>query len=156
MSITNELFERWKTAKEIDSNRAAMRLLNLSPTANIHWKAGRNADADVIERMAIDLGENPGPLIAKAMAEQAKGPAARTWERLAKQLGAAAVVVLAVALPMVDGVEAKACDIKGLQAVYYVKFRRWVAEKLAGIQQLAMSACSPVAPFHRNNMSCTT
>lgn len=92
MSITHALFERWKAAKGIDSNRAAMRVLGLSPTANIHWNAGRNADADVIERMANDLGENPGALIAQAMAEQAKGNAARTWERLAKQLGAAAAL----------------------------------------------------------------
>lgn len=99
MSITQTLFDRWKAARGITSNREAMRVLGLSPTANIHWKAGRNADADVIERMANDLGENAGELIARAMAEQAKGDAAKTWARLAKQLGAAAAVVLAVALP---------------------------------------------------------
>ena len=99
MSTTAELFSRWKAAKGYSSEREALRALRLSPGAAVHWKAGRNADADIIERMAADLGENAGALIAQAMAEQAKGDAAKTWARLAKQLGAAATVaVIAVAL----------------------------------------------------------
>src|SRR5690606_6167371 len=92
-------FDRWKAAKKHSSDRAALAALGVSPGAAVHWKAGRNADADVIERMANDLGENAGALIAQAMAESAKGDAARTWARLAKQLGAAAALVLAIALP---------------------------------------------------------
>lgn len=133
MSITHTLYERWKSAKGIDSNRAAMRALGLSPTANIHWKAGRNADADVIERMATDLGENAGELIAKAMAEQARGEAASTWERLAKQLGAAAVLVLAVALPWPSKAAATA-QAEPASAIYIMRnWRRRMKSKFASM-----------------------
>lgn len=98
-SITAQLFTRWKVARGFTSDRAALQSLGVSHGAAVHWKAGRNADADVIERMARDLGENAGALVAQAMAEQTKGEAARTWARIAKQLGAAAALVLAVALP---------------------------------------------------------
>lgn len=131
MSITQTLFDRWKAARGITSNREAMRVLGLSPTANIHWKAGRNADADVIERMANDIGENAGELIAQAMAEQAKGEAAKTWARLAKQLGAAAAVVLAVALPY-DAKAATAPQAEPESAMYIMRNRlrrlaAWIA-----------------------------
>src|SRR5690606_14915181 len=101
-------FDRWKAAKKHSSDRAALAALGVSHGAAVHWKAGRNADADVIERMANDLGENAGALIAQAMAESAKGDAARTWARLAKQLGAAAAVaaVAVVALPYITANEA--------------------------------------------------
>lgn len=143
MSITQTLFERWKVAKGIDSNRAAMRALGLSATANIHWKAGRNADADVIERMANDLGENAGELIAKAMAEQARGEAARTWERIAKQLGAAAVVVLAVAHSVSVAVMGKALINQGLTVYIMSSVRR-------SMRNAAALVWNPVAPLYRN------
>ena len=122
-----------------------------------NWRSGAKVpeDGDILT-LARMARERPEPWLATAQAARTTGEARSRWEAIAKQLGAAAVVVLAVALPMVDGVEAKACNIKGLQAVYYVKFRRWIAEKLAQIQQLAMSSCFPVAHFHRNITTCTT
>lgn len=131
MSITQQLFERWKAAKRIESNRAAMRALGLSPTANVHWAAGRNADADVIERMANDLGENAGALIAQAMAESAKGDAARTWARLAKRLGAAAALVLAVALPYRADAATSGTQAEPAHALCIMRsVARWLARKL--------------------------
>lgn len=122
MSTTFSLYARWKAAKGHSSDRKAMAELGVSHGAAVHWKAGRNADADVIERMAIDLGENAGALIAKAMAEQAKGAAAKTWARLAKQLSAAAVLVVATALPLLAQAT-PADNLNDGQARHYAKLR---------------------------------
>ena len=131
MSVTAQLFVRWKEARGFTSDRAALQTLGVSHGAAVHWKAGRNADADVIERMAKDLGENAGALIAQAMAEQAKGDAAKTWARLAKQLGAAAAVVLAVALPWAaqsaSTAQAEPASASTLCAILRRRLAAWVA-----------------------------
>ena len=54
---------------------------------------------DVLERLALDLGEEPGVHIAAAMVNQTQGDAARTWKRLARRLGAAASLAVAALLP---------------------------------------------------------
>src|SRR5690606_42006029 len=94
MSTTAALFARWIAAKGYTSERQALKALHLSPGAAVHWKAGRNADADVIEKMAIDLGEDAHALVAQAMAAQAEGASARTWTRIAKRLSPAAIVLM--------------------------------------------------------------
>lgn len=126
MSTTAALFARWIAAKGYSSERQALKALKLSPGAAVHWKAGRNADADIIEKMARDLDENAGELIALAMAEQAKGEAARTWARLAKQLGAAAAVaaVAVVALPVLqahDGSALAYLPVMIMRTVHYAQ-----------------------------------
>lgn len=129
MSTTAALFARWIAAKGYTSERQALKALRLSPGAAVHWKAGRNADADVIEKMALDLGENAHALVAQAMAEQAKGPAARTWTRIAKRLAAAAAAI--ALLPVVSGpVNADLSHSGDGQLRHYAnsdRVRRWVA-----------------------------
>lgn len=123
MSTTADLFARWKAAKGYTSERQALKALRLSPGAAVHWKAGRNADADVIEKMAKDLGENAYALVAQAMAEQAKGPAARTWTRIAKRLAATAITLL----PVVSGVAQDDLSRSGdARAMYYAKWPLWL------------------------------
>jgi Phage related protein. len=118
MSTTADLFARWKAAKGYTSERQALKALRLSPGAAVHWKAGRNADADVIEKMAKDLGENAYALVAQAMAEQAKGPAARTWTRIAKRLAVTTITLL----PVVSGVvQADPGHSGDARAMYYAK-----------------------------------
>lgn len=97
MSITFDLYTRWKATKGFTSDRQALAELGVSHGAAVHWKDGRNGDAAVIEHMAKDLGENAMLMVALAMKEQSKGESAKTWARFAKQLGAAAAVA-AVAL----------------------------------------------------------
>ena len=92
MTATATLFERWKAVRGIQSDRQAMRELGLSPGAAVHWKDGREAGADIIERMAKDIGEDPVKWAALAMAGQTKGEASRAWSRFARKLGAAAAV----------------------------------------------------------------
>ena len=102
MSQTWKLFERWQAAKGYSSVRQAAMALGVDPSAATLWKNGRNANADVIEHMANELGESPAAWAALVMQEQSKGEAARAWGRIARQLGAAAVIALAALLPSVD------------------------------------------------------
>lgn len=104
MSITYDLFLRWKAAKGFTSDRQALTALEVSHGAGVHWKAGRNADAAVIEQMARDLGENPMLMVALAMKEQSQGASAKTWARFAKQLGAAAAIAMVALLPLGNAV----------------------------------------------------
>lgn len=97
-STTYSLFLRWTAKRGYASDRAALADLGVSHGAAQHWKAGKNAGADVIERMALDLGENPGTLIASAMAEQARGDAAKTWARLAKKLAGVGLALAGLSL----------------------------------------------------------
>lgn len=144
MSVTATLFDRWKAAKKHSSDRAALAALGVSHGAAVHWKAGRNADADVIERMANDLGENAGALIAQAMAESAKGEAARTWARLAKRLAAAAVVVLSVAVPYrAEATNQGISEQKTACALCEVA-RRMLRRALTALRQYWMNEPSPV------------
>lgn len=148
MSTTAALFARWIAAKGYTSERQALKALNLSPGAAVHWKAGRNADADVIEKMATDLGENAHALVAQAMAEQAKGPAARTWTRIAKRLAAAAItlMIVPVAHPAAQAADRHSA---GEGTRHYAKsgrVRRWVARvrRWIGMQVALLLAPSSI------------
>lgn len=99
MSATLELFERWKVAKGLGSDRAAAAALGISHAGPAQWRAGRNGAASVIERMAKDLGIDPVPVILQAFAEAARdGADRRTLARLARDAGAACLALL-VLLP---------------------------------------------------------
>lgn len=74
--------------------------LNRSKQLVSNWRSGAKVpeDADIIAlaRMAKD---RPEPWLATAQAARTHGEARDRWEAIAKHLGAAAAVVLAVALP---------------------------------------------------------
>ncbi|NUO74583.1 MAG: hypothetical protein HOQ32_01075 [Lysobacter sp.] len=114
MSVTFDLFTRWKATKGIESDRQALTALGVSHGAAVHWKAGRNGDAAVIEKMASDLGDNPLLMVALAMKEQSQGDAAKTWARFARQLGAAAALAFVSLLPYSQAADSK--DISGVTA----------------------------------------
>lgn len=100
-SVTWSLFQRWKTAKGLASERQACLALGLSHGATVYWKQGKNATADVLERMARDLGHSDQEIAAlmfEAMAESqtANADAARTLHRMAKKVSALSLAGLAV------------------------------------------------------------
>lgn len=106
MSQTWNLFSRWQQERGYASTRQAAMALGVDPSAATLWKNGRNANADVIEHMAKDLGENPAVWTALVMEEQSKGEAARAWGRIARQLSnAAAMVAVMVLAPAVAKAE---------------------------------------------------
>ena len=127
MSVTFDLFTRWKAAKGFHSDRQALDELGVSHGAAVHWKNGRNGDAAVIERMAKDLGENAMLMVALAMKEQSQGESAKTWARFAKQLGAAA----ALALLLLPYGSAKTPENKGFSPTMYIMFLRRLLNRLA-------------------------
>lgn len=94
MNPTLALFDLWKSVKGFSSDRAALNALGLSHGAAVHWKAGRQAEVDVVEKMARETGENPLKWIAMVMAEQStKDPVKRTWERVK---ASAAILLLTI------------------------------------------------------------
>lgn len=135
MSTTLALFERWKALKGIESDRQALKALGLSAGAAVHWKAGRNGDAALIERLCKDLGENAMAMTALAMKEQSQGEAAKTWARFARQLGAAATLacVLLTALPAQSAPYGQA---EQNQPIYIMRsVRRWLRNAFTAFRQ---------------------
>jgi len=128
VSSTYELFSQWKAAKGHKSDNAGAIALGVTRGAVSLWKSGRNADADVIERLAKELGQSPAAWAARAMSEQAKGEAARAWARIAKQLSTAAVLAVVAALPLTSQAAVSAGKFAG--NAYYV-LRRWLAPRPA-------------------------
>jgi len=131
MSVTFDLFNRWKAAKGFISDRQALTELGVSHGAAVHWKTGRNGDAAVIERMAKDLGENAMLMVALAMKEQSQGESAKTWARFAKQLGAAAAIAMVTLLPLGNAI-ANALIAKANSPAMYImsNARRWLSDLL--------------------------
>lgn len=98
MPVTYDLFLKWKTLRKINSERKALIELKMSSGAAVHWKNGRNAETYIIEKMANDLGENAAMWAALAMEEQSRGESARSWARIAKQLGSTATAIVMISL----------------------------------------------------------
>lgn len=100
MSATYTLFLRWKDLKGHASAMAACAELGVERQAATYWKDGRNAEAQVIERMANDLGENPAAWVLAAAAEKSRAAdEKRTLLRMAKQFGYAACLTMIAFLP---------------------------------------------------------
>lgn len=101
MSITWELFERWKATRDNLSLRDAAKELGVSHTAITFWRDGRNGSASVIERLCKDLGDDFGLRLAEAWAEGARSTAdKRALQRLAKRFRGAGLAALVAALPL--------------------------------------------------------
>ena len=98
MSVTYDLFLRWKALKKLRSERRALLALGMSSGAAVPWKNGRNGSAELIEKMAKDLGEDPAMWVAMAMHEQSQGETARTWGRIARKLGATLTMLISLGI----------------------------------------------------------
>ncbi|MGH8050102.1 MAG: hypothetical protein ACREPB_05525 [Arenimonas sp.] len=101
MSTTYELFTRWRIAKGYPSDLQGTIALGLTQGVSYHWKQGRNATADIIERMCKDLGLDPMFYIIKGFEEAAQGDAKRTLARAAKRFAGVLIIggVLMTPLP---------------------------------------------------------
>jgi hypothetical protein len=156
MSATFNLFERWKTLKGHSSAMAACAALGVERQAATYWKDGRNAEAHIIERMANDLGENATGWVLAAAAEKTRAAAEkRTLLRLAKTLGYAATICLAVyasipaaiAMPM-DGLQNG--DVLGIAhvlivlALGFASIRRFLRLLRSAISARTTSVADPV------------
>jgi transcriptional regulator with XRE-family HTH domain len=86
MSATYQLFTEWKKAKGLTSDNQGALALGVTRGTVSLWKQDRNAEIQLVERMAKDIGEEPAPWAMMVMAERAVGEEKRVLERLAKSL----------------------------------------------------------------------
>lgn len=105
MSTTWRLYESWKAKRPGISITAAAQELGVSHTAIAFWRDGRNTTADVLAKMARDLGKDEkavAALVLEAMAEgqSTNAKAAQTLTALARRVAALAVFGLGVLLGM--------------------------------------------------------
>ncbi|HET7267791.1 MAG TPA: DUF3693 domain-containing protein [Oleiagrimonas sp.] len=97
MSATYELFQEWKKHNGISSDYKGALALGISRGTASLWKSGRNAEAHLIAKMADNIGEDKGAWMAAVQAEKTNSPKERKeWLNLAKRLGYAAAITLAV------------------------------------------------------------
>jgi len=103
VNATQKLLEMWVSRRAVvagaDMRHAAMAMeLGIKPTSIGNYLSGfSQAAPHVIAKMARDLGENEMAWCALVESQRARDAADRkTWAKIAKQLGAAACLVIAL------------------------------------------------------------
>ena len=101
MKATEKLLDKYAEAcyARTDSEIAAR--LKVKKQTVSGWRNGKaHPDADSVEKMAIAIGELPGPWLASIEADRARTPAARmVWLRLAQTFGITLTLALIITLP---------------------------------------------------------
>ena len=116
MSQSYDLFCRWKYVKKIQSDNAGAIALGVTRATVSSWKQGKNAEIQFIERMAIDIGDNPETWSALVMAERSNSEDERAaWRRIAQKLATSAA-----ALVIVVGMSANPLIAKVNQGSMYI------------------------------------
>ena len=117
--------------------------LNRSKQLISNWRSGAKVPEDddviVLARLAR---ERPEPWLATAQAARTRGEARDRWEAIAKQLGAAAAVVLAVALPWPAQ---SALTVQAEQAADIYIMRNWMRRLVAWFATMGRRTGSPHA-----------
>jgi len=104
MTATTKLLDAFKKAKNITTDMAAADALGASRQMISNWRnSGKNAHAEAIEKMALAIGDLPGPWLALIQAEKetnSKNPHDKqVWLRLAKTFGVTLTLALIINLP---------------------------------------------------------
>lgn len=137
MTNLNKLLDKAKERCSLPSDNALAKRLEVSRQLISAW---RNQDApiadDRIAQLAHLSGEEVGKWLVLIHGDQATGELAREWAKLAKRLGAAAAVVLAVALPWSNPANAESRAVTGsrVDSVYYVALRIWRRFKASALR----------------------
>ena len=100
MTTAKKLLDKYAETCKAKNDAEIARNLKLTRGAVNNWRTGTShPDAESVEKMALAIGEVPGPWLAAIEADRARTPAARmVWLRLAATL--ATTLALAVtALP---------------------------------------------------------
>lgn len=100
MSASYDLFCRWKYVQKIDSDNAGAIALGVSRGTVSLWKQGKNAEIQLIEKMAGDIGERQDLWAARVMAERSSSEEERgAWKRIAQRLGTTATFLAVIVFP---------------------------------------------------------
>lgn len=142
MSAVNKLLDKARDACSARSDAALADHLQVSRQLVSQWRKGANPlSDDRIAQIARVAEEDGGAWLLLIHAEQASGQAKKDWATLARRLGAAAVVVLAVALPLVSQATTK--PEQG-QAIYIMRsVRRWLRSALQAFQPRSLLHGTP-------------
>lgn len=99
MNTTTTLFDRYKAALGVRSDRQAALRLGVKVQTVSNWRTrGSQAEAATIDAMCEQLGEDPMPWLVRVQAEQGgeESRNTRVWRRVALRLGVS-LSVLALA-----------------------------------------------------------
>lgn len=126
MAIVAALLDKARATRSIPSDMALGERLGVSRQAVSNWRHGEKfPDEETIAQLAILAGDDPAQWLVAIKAVRTEGAAGKAWAALAKRLGAAAAVLLVVALPY--GASAKAPDPAAFSdgsSVHYAKCSR--------------------------------
>ena len=101
MSNIANLLDKARERRSLASDNALAQSLHVSRSIVSEWRKGtKPVPDDRICALASMAGEDAGIWLVKIHAESAHGDTARAWAKLARQLGAAAVVSVAALLPL--------------------------------------------------------
>ncbi len=136
MNATNKLLDKWTAMRSAKlggplTQTAIAIEFGLKPSAVSNYKVGLSQAAPhVVEKMAKDLNENPAAWLALVESERAKDAGdRRTWARVARQLGVAAVVTLCAVVtpgksaPLASS--ASTVDVRGVPIMSKERRRWW-------------------------------
>ena len=101
MNATKKLLDKFSKTCASATDKAIAERLHVRQSAVSNWRSERaHPDADSIEKMALAIGELPGPWLASIEADRARTPAARlVWLRLAQTFGVSLTLALILSLP---------------------------------------------------------
>lgn len=151
-TATTRLLDLWKAKRGIESDHAAWQALHLSGQSAVsNWRHGRSHAAPALaNKMATEAGLDAGQWLALIEADRARSEEdKKTWRLLARRLGAAAAVAVAL-LPLhpeaSPGNARNPLNQQGDSLGLYIMFLRWVARFRTHARSSGMGASSPAHP----------
>lgn len=149
MSYTTTLLDKFKSAKKIESDYAAAKLLGVTQQTLSNYRAGiSHADDRIAITLADELAIDRLQTIARINADRAKKPEDRAfWRRIASAAGFALMFALPYFATSSTANANGRLDVqKHFSVVYYVKF--WMRQVRDLARSLMRSAADLGAAAH--------
>lgn len=127
MIAVNKLLDTVRAVCSLNSDAELAERLDVSRQLVSQWRKGANPlSDDRVTELAQLCKDDPATWLVRVRAEQTKGAAAKAWSTLAKRLGAAAAVVLAVALPYGNAAASAGVPEQATACALCEVVRRWL------------------------------
>ena len=112
MEAVNKLLDKARVACSLPSDVALAEKLGVSRQLVSQWRKGANPlSDDRIAQIAHLAKEDGGRWLLTIHAERASGAAAKDWQKLLRQFGAAAAVACVAVMPLISQATALAVHI---------------------------------------------